>query len=80
MVFQHLLKTGLMLKEIKCNFLRRHIQYFGHHISETGIEPLPEKLSSLQDMPLPRYPKEVKQFLCLAIYYRKFLSHFADIL
>ena len=60
-VFQCLLKTRLYLKEIKCNFLKRHIQYLGHLISETGIEPLPEKLSSLQDMPAPRNLKEVKQ-------------------
>ena len=65
-VFQHLLKTGLELKEIKCNFLKRHIQYLGHLISEPGIEPLPEKLNSLQDMPPPRNLKEGKPFLGLA--------------
>ena len=54
------------LKEIKCNFLKRHIQYLGYLISETGIEPLPEKFSSLQEMLPPRNPKEVKQFLGLA--------------
>ena len=62
-VFQQLLKTGLKLKEIKCNFLKRYIQYLGHLISETAIEPLPEKLSSLQDMAPPRNSKEVKQIL-----------------
>ena len=60
--FQCLLKPGLKLKEIKCNFLKRHIKYVGHLISETGFEPLPEKLSSLQDMPPPRNLKEVMQF------------------
>ena len=55
------IKTGLKLKEIKCNFLKMHVQYLGL-TSETGIEPLPEKLISLQDMPPPRNPKEVKQF------------------
>ena len=42
-VFQHLLKIRLRMKEIKCNILKRHIQYLGHLISKTGIEPLPEK-------------------------------------
>ena len=60
-IFQHLLKTGLKLKEIKYNLLKRHIQYLGQFISETGIEPLTEKLNSLQDMPPPRNLKEVKQ-------------------
>ena len=67
-VFPFLLKTRLKLKEIKCNILKKHIQYLSHLISETGIEPLPEKLSSLQDIPLPRNQKEVKQFLGLASY------------
>ena len=79
-VFQHLLKTRLKLKEMKCTFLKRQMQYSGYLISETGIEPLPEKLSSLQDMPSPRNPKEFKQFLGLASYYRKFVPRFADIL
>ena len=78
-VFQCLLKTRLKLKEIKCNFLMGHIQYLGHLISETGIEPLPEMFNSLQDMPPPRNPKEVKQFLGLAGYYRKFVPRLADI-
>ena len=61
-VFQHLLKTGFTLKEIKCNFLKRHIQYLGHLISETGIEPLPEKFSSLQDMTLLGIQKRLSNF------------------
>ena len=77
-VFQCLLKTRLKLKEIKCNILKIHIQYLGHLISETGIEPLPEMLDSLQDMPPPRNLKEVKQFLGLAGYNGKFIQRFAD--
>ena len=79
-ICQHLLKTRLKLKEIKCKFLKRHIQYLGHLIFETGIESFPERLSSLQDVPPPRNLKEVKQVLDLTSYYRKFLSGFADIL
>ena len=64
--FQCVLKTRLKLKEIKCNFLKRHIQYLGHLIPETGIEPLPEKLTSLQDLPPPRNLKEAKHFFRFA--------------
>ena len=72
-------KSWTKLKEIRCNFLNRRIQYLDHLISETGIEPLREKLNSLQDMHPPRNSKEVKQFLGLASYYRKFVSRFAGI-
>ena len=70
-LFQPLQKGGLKLKEIKCNILKKHLQYLGHLTSEPVIEPLPERLSSIQDISHPRNPKEVKQFLGLADYYRK---------
>ena len=44
-----------------------------------GIQPLPEKLESIAKMPAPKNPKEVKQFLGLVGYYRKFVPRFADI-
>ena len=78
-VFQHLLRARLKLKEIKWNFLKRHLQYLGNLISNTSIESLCEKMSSLQDKPPSWNPKEVKQFLGLAGYYRKFVPRFSDI-
>ena len=48
-------------------------------ISDEGIEPLPEKLESIAKMPVPRNAKQVKQFLGLVGYYRKFVPHFSDI-
>ena len=44
-----------------------------------GIQPLPEKLESISKMPSPKNPKEVKQFLGLVGYYRKFIPWFTDI-
>ena len=78
-IFLRLCKFGLKMKREKCSFFKKHIQYLGHLVSERGFEPLPEKLKSIKDMPAPRTPKEVKQFLGLIGYYRKFVPHFADI-
>ena len=50
-------------------FLKRHVQYLGHLISGEGIEPVPKNLDSIKNMPAPRTPKEVKQFLGLIGYY-----------
>ena len=72
-IFSRLRVAGLKLKLEKCCFFKRHIQYLGHLISEEGIQPLPEKLESIAKMPAPRNPKEVKQFLGLVGYYRKFV-------
>ena len=79
-IFTRLRVAGLKLKLEKCCFFRKHIQYLGHLISADGIQPLPEKLESIAKMPAPRNPKEVKQFLGLVGYYRKFIPRFADIL
>ena len=78
-IFQHLKEAGLKLKRSKCDFIKRHIQYLGHLISQDGIQPLPEKLESIRDMPAPRNPKEIKQFLGLAGYYHKFVPRFLDL-
>ena len=78
-IFVRLHKFGLKMKCEKCSFFKKHIQYLGHLVSEKGFEPLPEKLESIRKMPAPRTAKEVKQFLGLIGYYRKFVPHFADI-
>ena len=78
-IFTRLKAAGLKLKLEKCCFFKKHIQYLGHLISADGIQPLPEKLESIAKMPAPRNPKEVKQFLRLVGYYRKFIPRFADI-
>ena len=78
-LFERLRSADLKLKEVKCNFLKKHIQYLGHIISGEGIVPVPEKLESIQKMLPPQNPKEVKQFLGLIGYYRKFVPQFSDL-
>ena len=73
-LFQRLREAGLKLKDSKCNYFKTHVQYLGQ-----GIKPLPEKLESIKKMPAPTTPKEIKQFLGLVGYYRKFIPRFADI-
>ena len=78
-IFQRLKAAGLKLKRSKCDFTKKHIQYLGHLILEEGIQPLPEKLESIKTMPAPRNAKEIKQFLGLTGYYRKFVPRFSDL-
>ena len=78
-IFQRLTEASLKLKRSKCDFMKTQIQYLGHHISSSGIQPLPEKLGSIKNMPAPRSPKEVKQFLGLAGCYHKFIPRFSDL-
>ena len=77
--FESLHEAGLKLKRSKCSFMKMHIEYLGHLISEKGIELMPDKLSAIKQMPAPRNPKEIKQFLGLVGYYQKFILRFSDI-
>ena len=78
-IFRRLQEFGLKMKCEKCTFFKKHIQYLGHLVSEKGFEPLPEKLEAIKKMPAPTMSKEVKQFLGLIGYYRKFAPRFSDI-
>ena len=78
-LFQRLRKADLKLKDSKGNYFKTYVQYLGHLVSGKGIKPLPEKLESVKKMPAPTTPKEIKQFLGLVGYYRKFVPRFADI-
>ena len=78
-VFSCLWEAGLKTKHSKCDFFKSEIHYLGHLISPEGISSLPNKLDSIRHMPVPNSAKEIKQFLGLTGYYRKFVPRFADI-
>ena len=78
-VFHQLRKAGLKMKQSKCNLFKSQIHYLGHLIPEDGIRPLPDKLDSIKNMLALKCVKEIKQFLGLTGYSRKFVPRFADI-
>ena len=64
--FQHLeiilsetLGSRAEVKWSKCSFMKLHIEYLGHLISESGIELMPDNLSAIKEMPACRSPKEI---------------------
>ena len=78
-IFRKLREYGLKMKRAKCDFFKKHLQYLGHLVSEEGFKSLLEKIKSIMNMAPPKTAKEVKQFLGLAGYYRKFVPRFADL-
>ena len=79
MVFEKLKSVNLSMKKSKCSFFFKEIQYLGHILSATGIRPLPAKTHAIQHMQPPVTPKQVRAFLGLVGYYRKFIKGFAKI-
>lgn len=78
-LFQRLKEANLVLQPDKCEFLKKEINYLGHIINEEGIKPDPKKIEAVKKMPIPKNPKNIKQFLGLVGYYRRFIRNFAMI-
>lgn len=78
-IFQRLKEANLKIQPDKCAFLKKHTDFLGHIISTDGIKPNPDKLKAINNYRIPKTPKEIKRFLGLVGYYRKFIKDFARI-
>ena len=79
MVFHHLAEAGLKLKPSKCHFAKSEIRYLGHIVSRQGIQADPDKTSAMISFPVPSDIKELRQFLGLTNYYRRFIKGYSSI-
>ena len=68
-----------MLKPEKCHFAQKEIHYLGHIVSCKGVQVDPEKIKAITSYPVPSDIKELRQFLGLSNYYRRFIEHYSDI-
>ena len=78
-VFQCLNKAGLKLKPEKCYFARNEVQYLGHIVTADGIKPNPSKTEAVSSYPVPMNVRELRQFLGLTNYYRRFVEGYSKI-
>ncbi|XP_021317789.1 uncharacterized protein LOC110435983 [Sorghum bicolor] len=78
-VFELLQQDQWLVKLSKCRFAQESIAYLGHVISADGVSTDPSKLESIRSWPVPKDVKDLRSFLGLAGYYRKFVQHFAVI-
>lgn len=78
-VFARLRSANLRLKPKKCGLLRREVNFLGHIVSVEGIHPDPSKTARIEAYPRPTSVTEVRRFLGLASYYRRFVAGFATL-
>ena len=75
-MLETLRKERLYAKLSKCEFLLREVSFLGHIVSEEGIQVDPKKVEVIIEWKPPRNVTEVRSFLGLEVYYRRFVKGF----
>ena len=78
-ILSRLLSAGLKLKPEKCSLMKRSVSFLGHIVSGAGIATDPDKTKAVSEWPVPTSVKELRSFLGLAGYYRRFVQGFAGV-
>ena len=78
-VFEHLRHAKLKLGATKCTFAAKEVNYLGHRVTEEGLLPDSSLLAAIREIPPPKTATEVRYFLGLAGYYRRYVKGFAAI-
>jgi len=76
---ERLRRFNLKIEPDKCEFLKTELSYLGHVVTTEGVKPDPLKVKAIKEFPTPRNTKDVKSFLGLTGYYRRFISQFSKI-
>ena len=79
-LFSRLREYGVVINPDKCEFGVEQLDFLGHHIDNQGCHPLPEKVASIGDFPEPTSLKQLRAFLGMVNFYRRFIPHCAAIL
>ncbi len=78
-VFQRFRDASLKLKPKKCHLFQKQVLYLGHIVSDKGVATDPAKIEKVKEWPQPINVHQVRSFMGLASYYRKFCKDFAKV-
>lgn len=78
-VFTRLRNYQLQAKLSKCQFLRKELIFLGYQVTRDGIAPDPAQVKNVKEWGTPKKARDVRAFVGLCSYYRRFVPHFASI-
>ncbi|KAJ8387533.1 hypothetical protein AAFF_G00152290 [Aldrovandia affinis] len=78
-VLERIRAAGLKLHPEKCRFMQREVTFLGHRVGGEGIGTLAEKVQAITGWPTPTNQAQVKSFVGLASYYRRFVRGFSSV-
>jgi len=78
-LFVLLRKYHLSVNIEKCKFCKRSVEVLGHILSDEGLKPVPSKVQAIQSWSAPTNINQLRSFLGLVSYYRKFIPNFASL-
>ena len=79
LVLGRLQEAGLKIKTKKCEFFRKSVHFLGHAVSRDGMRPQEAKVEKIRTWPVPRNTSQLRTFLGLSGYYRRFIPDFGRI-
>ena len=78
-VLSRLSTLNLKVKPEKCQLFRKKVRYLGHVVTHEGTSPDPEKVRAVSEWPRPITLRDLRGFLSLSGYYRRFLKGYAEV-
>ena len=78
-VLERIQSSHLKLSPDKCHLFQNEVTFLGHVISKDGVLPNPDNVAKLVNWPIPQNATDVRSYLGLASYYRRFIKGYSDI-